>query len=531
MIYRLAAFAIFFVSVFPALGDERASAKLSFTQVNASTYHYSLTLNNIGTTNLGTFWFAWVPGEDFMPTSPTNITSPADWAPTIVNTGTGDGYAILWIADSNTTLAPGASLSGFEFDSTTTPQQMAGSAPFYDNPPVLTSFVYAGAPFNDPGYEFVVSTALQFVAVTPCRIADTRNPAGPFGGPEMSANSSRDFPIPSSSCGIPPAAAAYSLNVTAVPDAQLGFLTIWPTGGTQPLVSTLNSDGRIKANAAIVPSGNNGSVSVFLTDSSHVILDIDGYFAPPGSSSSGLNFYPLAPCRIADTRQGDGPLGGPFLSGGATGRSFPILSSSCSIPASAQAYSLNFTAVPHGSLGFLTVWPSGQSQPLVSTLNALTSAITANAAVVPAGGGGNVSVFASNDTDLLIDVNGYFAPPSSSGLSLYNLSPCRVLDTRNPSGSPPFNGTITVAVAASGCGAPNDAQAYVLNATVVPPSGLLFLTLWPDGQSQPLVSTLNAFDGAITSNMAIVPTANGSIDAFGSNPTQLILDISSYFAP
>ncbi len=47
----------------------------------------------------------------------------------------------------------------------------------------------------------------------------------------------------------------------------------------------------------------------------------------------------------------------------------------------------------------------------------------------------------------------------------------------------------------------------------------------------PAVSTLNAFDGAITSNMAIVPTANGSIDAFGSNPTQLILDISSYFAP
>jgi hypothetical protein len=57
------------------------------------------------------------------------------------------------------------------------------------------------------------------------------------------------------------------------------------------------------------------------------------------------------------------------------------------------------------------------------------------------------------------------------------------------------------------------------------------LTLWPDGQDRPTVSTLNAVDGAITSNMAIVPTANGSIDAYANELTQLILDISSYFAP
>jgi len=55
--------------------------------------------------------------------------------------------------------------------------------------------------------------------------------------------------------------------------------------------------------------------------------------------------------------------------------------------------------------------------------------------------------------------------------------------------------------------------------------------LWPAGENQPLVSTLNAADGAVTSNMAIVPTSNGNIQTFSSNPTQLILDISSYFAP
>jgi hypothetical protein len=55
--------------------------------------------------------------------------------------------------------------------------------------------------------------------------------------------------------------------------------------------------------------------------------------------------------------------------------------------------------------------------------------------------------------------------------------------------------------------------------------------LWPDAERKPLVATLNALDGAITSNMAIVPTLNGSIDAYASNATDLVLDIFSYFAP
>ena len=61
----------------------------------------------------------------------------------------------------------------------------------------------------------------------------------------------------------------------------------------------------------------------------------------------------------------------------------------------------------------------------------------------------------------------------------------------------------------AGCAASSLAQAYVFNASVVPPGALGYLTLWPDGTNQPLVSTLNALDGSISSNMAIVPTTNG----------------------
>lgn len=160
-----------------------------------------------------------------------------------------------------------------------------------------------------------------------------------------------------------------------------------------------------------------------------------------------------------------------------------------------------------------------------------TTQYVANAAIVPAGTSGDVAVYPSNPTNLVIGVDGYFAPQASGGLSLYPLTPCRVLDTRKVGNGQPFTGELSVNVENSPCALTASAQAYVFNATAVPAGGLGYLTLWPDGESQPVVSTLNAIDGAITSNMAIVPTSNGKIDAFASGLTQLILDISSYFAP
>ena len=372
---------------------------------------------------------------------------------------------------------------------------------------------------------------LQFVHISPCRLLDTRPQFG--GAGPIQAGTFQNFTLQGKdSCGdtVPGPPAAYSLNVTVVPGGPLGYLTVWPAGQDRPIVSTLNSfDGRVKANAAIVPAGAGGAISVYATNTTDLVLDIDGYFAP--ASGSTLEFYVLPPCRVADTRNPPGDLGGPYLQGRAPGRPFPILeASACNIPSAAQAYSLNFTAVPHEPLAYLTVWPTGQDRPLVSTLNAPTGTVTANAAIVPAGTGGNISVYALDDTDLIIDINGYFAAPGG-GLALYPVAPCRVLDTRFANGQ--FSGQLypPVNVVGTPCGVGSAARAFVLNATVVPPGPLAYLTLWPDGDSRPLVSTLNSFDGAVASNMAIVPTHNGSIDAYALNTTQLILDSFSYFGP
>jgi hypothetical protein len=395
---------------------------------------------------------------------------------------------------------------------------------------IQQNWLNAGGGFCAMGFNSQTPAGLTFVPVTPCRVADTRNPPGPFGGPFLGAQGTRGFIISNSACHIPTTAKAFSVNATVVPHESLGFLTAFPCGHPLPLASTLNAgDGRVKAGAAIVPAGTNGDLCFFATGDTDLVLDINGYFVP-NTDVTALAFYPVTPCRVVDTRLGLGPLGGPSLVGNAA-RTFPVRSSPCNLPATAQAYSMNFTAVPNGFLGFLTTWPAGQSQPLVSTLNAVTGTVTANSAIVPAGTNGDISVFVTNNADVVVDVNGYFAPPGTGGLSLFALTPCRVLDTRNSPGRPPSAGSIDVSVMLSGCGAPATAQSYVLNATVVPPGGLGFLTLWPQGTTQPLVSTLNANDGSVTSNMAIVPTTNGLISSFASNPVDLVLDISGYFAP
>jgi hypothetical protein len=383
------------------------------------------------------------------------------------------------------------------------------------------------------------ASPLQFVPLqTPCRAIDTRVTGGP-----IAADTSQNFNPAGGACSIPNQGSgpiAYAMNITVVPHGSLGFLSVWPAGEAQPLVSTLNStDGRVKANAAIVPGGNGGEISVYASGAAtDLILDVSGYFI---ASTTDYVYVPITPCRMVDTRSSNGSFGAPSLVGGQQ-RAFELASSSCNLPGSlisnGGAVSFNVTAVPVNghSVSYVTVWGTSSTEPqtpLVSTLNVPTGTVTANAAIVPINPStsGSVSVYATDNTDLLLDITGYFLPANQapSGLALYTLTPCRVLDTRLTRGE--FQGELTIPfTSGNSCNLPASAQAFAVNATVIPAETLGYLALWPDGVPQPTVSTLNAEDGFVTSNMAIVGSSNGSIDAYATNPTQLILDVSGYFA-
>jgi hypothetical protein len=138
-----------------------------------------------------------------------------------------------------------------------------------------------------------------------------------------------------------------------------------------------------------------------------------------GPITPPLVFVGLTPCRVMDTRVGQGQTGafGPPTMSGGSSRTVPIPTHpTCAVPGTAKAYSFNVTVVPQGPLGFLTIWPTGSAQPLVSTLNAPDGNVTANAAIVPAGTSGSVNIYVTNTTDVIVDINGYYMAPSALAL-------------------------------------------------------------------------------------------------------------------
>jgi len=120
--------------------------------------------------------------------------------------------------------------------------------------------------------------ALDFFTVPPCRLIDTRSPAGPLGGPALAAGVDRIFAL-AGECEIPAAAQALSANIAVTAPAAAGNLRLFPTGSPFPGTSALNfSAAQTRANNAIVGLGPGGELTVRSSVTTHFVLDVNGYF-------------------------------------------------------------------------------------------------------------------------------------------------------------------------------------------------------------------------------------------------------------
>ena len=120
-----------------------------------------------------------------------------------------------------------------------------------------------------------------FYTLVPCRVADTRDVAGPYGAPPLDALTTRAF-VMAGRCGIPAEADAVAINVTVTEPTAGGHLTIYQAGVPLPLASTINyRAGQTRANNAIVALGVNDSIAVFCgqpTGTTQFLIDVVGYF-------------------------------------------------------------------------------------------------------------------------------------------------------------------------------------------------------------------------------------------------------------
>jgi hypothetical protein len=204
--------------------------------------------------------------------------------------------------------------------------------------------------------------------------------------------------------GVPPIASAVSLNVTATEPLGNGFVTVYPCGD-RPLASNLNfAAGQTVPNAVITPLGPDSILCFYASAATHLIADVNGYFGPAAS------FHPLSPTRVFDTRVSE-PAGAVAVTkqkyGGINVLTVHI-AGHAGVPATnVGAVSLNVTVTNPGGPGFVTVYPCGE-RPLASNVNFTSGQTVPNSVITPVSPAGDVCFYASADTDLIADVNGWF---------------------------------------------------------------------------------------------------------------------------
>ncbi len=201
--------------------------------------------------------------------------------------------------------------------------------------------------------------------------------------------------------------------------------------------------------------------------------------------------------------------------------------SSCFGPQEVSAAWVIVTAYPKGPLGWVSL-TSGP--PTVSTLNSPRGEVRANAAIVPLTGN-SFSIQASDETDVTVDVMMFFTPIVPL-FRYHPVTPCRVLDTRGQD-APRLTANLMRELALAGrCGLPGNAVGYLMNATLIPSSGLTSFQLWSPLVPPQSLPMLQAAPGRATANALVTPTGiNGGLMMQANADTHVILDISGYFAP
>jgi hypothetical protein len=179
--------------------------------------------------------------------------------------------------------------------------------------------------------------------------------------------------------------------------------------------------------------------------------------------------------------------------------------------AGVEAVSLNLTTDDPRAGGFLTAYDCDQARPEISNHNFARDATVAHAAIVPVSAAGEVCVYTSTSTNLIVDVTGRFGAGTAIGGSSTRLVDTRERGTRQPTRAP-----LAVDV--------GDGEAVVLNVTAVDATGPGWVRAAPCDSTDE-TSTLNVVDDFPVPNVAVVrPGSDSTACITASVDTHLIVD-------
>ena len=468
--------------------------------------------------------------------------------------------------------ASGTCAGGFAGTSAATPHVVGAAADFLTANPALDvaelqqllekRALDSGAAGKDNGYgsgrlrlgaagTAPAPTPRRLTPMTPLRLFDSR--PGPLGAAEAAfGGSGRTAPIPANSevavqvagiAGVPADATAVVLNVTATEPTASGWITVHPDGSV-PVASNLNFvPGQTTAVHVTATVGGDDKVRFYNSHgSTHLVVDIAGWYGPTGSGNAGFTAL-AAPARAIDSRPGTpGFSEGPF---GADGRTTPIgpdseiavqLTGLGGVPSGAKAVLVNLTVTEPGANGWLTLYPTGAPRPLASTLNHTPGLTVANLSVVPVSSDGRATIYNSHGTShVVLDVIGYFTQGAGAGYVALD-PPTRDLDSRTGTG--PRMGalgpgaTYKLEVARLN-GVPARAAAVLLTVTAVFPSKAGWFTVFPGTAALPLASNLNFVAGSVVPNAVVSALGSDGTVAVNNAPsagnTHVVSDLAGYF--
>lgn len=365
----------------------------------------------------------------------------------------------------------------------------------------------------------------------PLRVLDSRNGAAP-GLLHAGTGRAIDSGAPSASTK------AALVNITMITPSAGGYVTAWAARTARPPSSNINGTaGEVTANASIVPVNADGDLVLYTSTSTHLIVDVLGYFDDAAGPVAAGRFTATTPRRFADTRVVAGASNRYSETGAALDTTVNVpIRGEAPVPSTGVAsVAVIVTATSEHALGtgYVTATPHGASEGPDSTVNVNgTGDVRPNLAIVPLGANGSIDLHLHNVSDVLVDVVGYFtdaSSPSATAGRFHLIDASRELDSRVGIGGGRFvAGQVRSIDPAT---VPTGASAIAQNIVITGNALSGYVTSYPMDIALPTVSNGNT-SNANQTRAALSLTklsSSGWVSYFSNRDTDLIVDVFGYF--